>query len=394
MAKFNSLGSNYDWRAAWRVLTIRATTQKVVSREKSAPIYFYKGREALLAALKVLNLPPGSGVAVVGFTCLTVYEAIIWAGLKPILIDIDKTLNFSFESLKKQTKNLKAIIIQNTFGFSQPKIASILVWAKKNNIRIVEDNAHAWGAIYETGAKAGELGSVAIFSASQDKVLDSVSGGILRINEQALLKNFREISWKEIPKQQQRKDRIYPLLTWLIRHTYSFGLGKLMHFLCRYLGLLSQPMHYQNEGNYHRLPAWQKELLQERIVVAQEQQKERQKKVRLYLKNLRSDFLFWSLTEAEIVRSSALRLPIKVKAEKREEILNKLCQQGYHLQDFWYDSPVGPKKQWEEGSYQENFASLPRGFLVTEEIINLPTHQEITTTDIKNICRIINLCQI
>ena len=74
-------------------------------------------------ALKILNFPKESCVAINGFTCYAVYKAVEKASLTPICLDLGEKnidLNFALETLEKilkENKNIKAVAVQNTFGF-------------------------------------------------------------------------------------------------------------------------------------------------------------------------------------------------------------------------------------------------------------------------------------
>lgn len=392
MAKFNSLGSNWTLRQALLALTIKEGTGKRRFLPAAQEEYYYKGREALRAALRKLDLAPKSRVAMTGFTCLAVYAAIVAEKLVPVIIDIDETLNLDVEKLKTKSAQgkIEVVILQNTFGFTQRRVEELLKWARQNQVKVIEDNAHAFGARYDNGRRTGEVGEMAIFSASQDKILDSVSGGVLVMNKKKYVSAGEKIALVPTPSKQQKKDRWYPLLTWLIRRTYGVGLGKVLHAWARRGKKLSQPMHYLDEGGWQELPAWQKVLLQERQKVALAEQAHRQKRVTWYLENLMDENLFWRPTKEEIGRAAALRWPVKVAAEKREEVLRKLEKAGYHLRDFWYDAPVGPEKYVRAAGYKISGRQLPVATKVAQTIINLPTHREISKSDVKKMCRIIS----
>src|SRR3989344_5762692 len=128
MSVFNSLGSNYDKNFVLKALFKRnkkeykKDLQKLLeSKYGGEAILLYKGREAIELALKSLNLPQTSFVAINGFTCFAVYQAIKKAGLNVEYLDIEKgDLNFSPEILENSIrKNLKikVVLVQNTLGY-------------------------------------------------------------------------------------------------------------------------------------------------------------------------------------------------------------------------------------------------------------------------------------
>lgn len=185
MSIFNSLGSNYDLNFVFKTLLLKNNQKYKTELEeylsekfKGEVILTYKGRDAIEIALKLLNLPEGSFVAINGFTCFAVYEAIKKAEHKALYLDIDKgDLNFSADTLKRAA-NVKAVIIQNTLGYpcDIEKIAQV---CKENDIILIEDLAHCVGTRYESGVEAGTVGDFVALSFSQDKMIDAVSGGAL-----------------------------------------------------------------------------------------------------------------------------------------------------------------------------------------------------------------------
>ncbi len=399
MAKFNSLGSNFTFKKAWQVLTIRgqkrdeqivkAQLKSMLDLNEQAQVeFFYKGREALRAALKSLNLQEGTRVAIVGFTCLAVYEAIKWEKLQPQLMDIDENLNGNYFDLDEQ---VKVLIIQNTFGFPQKEITQLQNFCRQKKIVLIEDGAHCFGASYDNGQRVGTVGELAIFSSSQDKILDSVAGGILIDNR--LKSQKQQLPTKEVPMKQQFKDRVYPLLTLIIRKTYDWQVGKILHRMSKELNLLSQPMKYDNEGSWQKLPLWQVRLLGKNLTDIEDELKNRRTKLKKYQKSLKVQNWFWQMNAAEIDKSAPLRIPIKVEAKKRNELLKKLAKNGYYLSDFWYDAPIAPKRHIEEKGYQIKTTHLKKAKLTAETIINLPVHQDIDFKDIENISEILNSIQ-
>ncbi|MBP9131599.1 DegT/DnrJ/EryC1/StrS aminotransferase family protein, partial [Candidatus Saccharibacteria bacterium] len=112
---------------------------------------FYKGREALRQAMLAADLKKGSAVAINGFTCFVVDEAVTEAGLKSEYLDIDKDqLHFTAKTLEKAVKSnpkIKAVIIQNTLGYPCD-IVGIEAICKKNGLLLIEDLAHSFGLVY------------------------------------------------------------------------------------------------------------------------------------------------------------------------------------------------------------------------------------------------------
>jgi perosamine synthetase len=137
------------------------------------------GRSGLYLTLKAMDIGVGDEVLLQAYTCIAVPNSIVWAGAKPVYVDIDAaTLNVNLNDLQaKITPKTKAIIVQHTFGRPGP-IHQIVELARARDIRIIEDCAHALGATTPSGP-VGKSGDAAIFSFGRDKVISSVSGGMV-----------------------------------------------------------------------------------------------------------------------------------------------------------------------------------------------------------------------
>ena len=114
-------------------------------------------------------------------------SAIRWAGANPILVDMDpKTLTFSLDDLRsKITKKTKGIIWVHVTGYISPEYKKIVNFAKKNNLFIIEDCAHAHGASINN-KMAGTFGDAGCFSFYPSKILTTGTGGMITTNNSRL----------------------------------------------------------------------------------------------------------------------------------------------------------------------------------------------------------------
>lgn len=388
MAVFNSLGSNYDFKFALKALfpSGKNSLKDLLRRKyKGEVILLFKGREAITLSLKLLKIPKESQVAINGFTCYAVYRAIEEAGLKPVLIDLAKNqLNFDKDELAKTLKknpNIKAVIIQNTFGIpcDIDEIKRIL---KKNKIFLIEDLAHSVGSFYKNAKEAGTVGDIIIFSFSQDKIIDSVSGGALIIkNKKISDKNIQYFT--KPPLKKILTDRFYPMITFIIRKTYKIKLGKIIHFIFRKLNILSQPM---DENLYDMVPLskWHQRLANIGFENLKKEIYHRRKIANIYASLLNKEILLNSIID-KINISSNLRFPIFIK--KRNELVNYLEKYNVYVSDIWYDAPISPKKYLQKIKYK---GECPNAEEISSLILNLPTHKNISEEKAKYISEAIN----
>lgn len=372
---FNSLGSNYNLDFVFKSLfstndeNYKKELQQALEKKYAGrATLLYKGREAIELALKSLDLPLNSFVAINSFTCFAVYEAIKKAGLNVEFLDIEKgELNFSSEELVKhleKNSKIKVVIIQNTLGYPCD-VAQILKICQDNKIILIEDLAHCAGARYLNGQEAGNIGDMTILSFSQDKIIDGISGGAL------IKKEGTDLLLKDIPIKKQLIDRLYPFFTYLIRKTYPLGIGKILHTLVKIFNLLSSPMD-QLDKEFHLLPEWYCNLVNLAFKNLQNNLDHRRKIATIYAQNLNPKIISPKIINS-INLSSNLRFPIFVN--NRESLIKYLKQSGVYVADIWYDDTPN---------------QCPNAKLAAAAILNLPTSINVSEEDGQNIAQLIN----
>ena len=375
---FNSLGSNYDTGYVLRALfsigskkNIKNLKNLLEERYQGKSILFYKGRQALTMALKMLNLADDSQIAINGFTCVAVFNAIRKAGLEPVCLDLEETggLNFTAKTLENvlaKNKKIKVVVVQNTLGYSCD-IEKIEKLCHKHKLILIEDLAHCVGTFYRDGREAGTVGDFVVLSFSQDKIIDAVSGGALVVRS----KKYRVSEPKFKNPKNQWKDRLYPRFTYRIRVSYRLGLGKLYHLLLKRLNLMSSVMN-ESFYNYYSLPNWHAGMALYQFELLENQLSHRRKIAKIYFSSLPKSLLIYEKKDL-YDRSSNLRLPIMV--EDRQNLLNSLKKNGIYLSDIWY-TDVAPE--------------CTNAVAVSKKILNLPTHINVSEQNAKRISDLIN----
>lgn len=392
MKIFNSLGSNYDLR--YLIETFFAIFKKSKQEELKRTLenkyngkvfFFYKGREAIEAALKISSIPEGYFVAVNGLTCLVVDMAILNAGLKGQYLDIDNSLNFSSKELLENLKindKIKVVIIQNTLGFPSDAL-NIHKISRKHNIILIEDLAHSVGTKYADGIEAGLVGDFVTLSFSQDKIIDSVSGGALIVRNKKYLNKVNDLNKTNIPVGWLIKDIFYPKFTYLIRKLYIIGLGKYFHWCLKKLNLLSNPLIINQKG-LHNLPKWYINLALFYFIKLDDDLEHRKLISNIYANNLNKKVT--SIQSQLIEQASNIRFPIFVK--NRDKLIKYLKQNGIFVSDIWYDNPVAPHKYQNFSDYRKG--SCPNSESISKILLNLPTHKSINPAQALRITQLIN----
>jgi perosamine synthetase len=179
-------------------------------------------------------------VATQAFSCFVVPKAIINAGGIPVFIDISKnSLNFNLDQLEKIFKNhqdISAVILQNTFGVPN-NLEDILNFLKDKNVLIIENLAHSFGGKFN-GKYLGNFGDIALLSFGRSKVISSIFGGVLVINNKKLAEDF-EIYYKNLTYPSKifiLRCLIYTILIIKLRSNFN-NLNKNLMILIRKLNL-------------------------------------------------------------------------------------------------------------------------------------------------------------
>ena len=130
------------------------------------------GTNALVCALKALDIGPGDKVLTVGHTFVSTTEAIVNVGATPVFVDIDEFYHLDIKKKSSWRHTLKAILFVDLYG-QTPDIDKIKALAKQFNISVIEDAAQSFGAEYK-GKKVGSLVDLTCFSFNPVKNLGAM----------------------------------------------------------------------------------------------------------------------------------------------------------------------------------------------------------------------------
>jgi len=144
------------------------------------------GTAALHAACFAAGIGLGDEVITSPMTFAASANCILYMGAKPVFADIDpRTYNIDPKEIERKiTRKTKAIIPVHFTG--QPcDMDEIMQIAQKHNLTVIEDGAHALGAVYKN-QRIGTLGSMTTFSFHPVKHITTGEGGAIATNDKAL----------------------------------------------------------------------------------------------------------------------------------------------------------------------------------------------------------------
>jgi len=160
--------------------------------------------DGLELAVKLCDIGEGDEVITTAITFISTNHAILYAGATPVFADVDKSTGSILPSSieEKLTLRTKAIMVVHLSGYAcdMEKIEAI---AKKHDLKIIEDCAHATGGIYHNGQNRGKkIGSgnnISVFSFQTVKNLPCGDGGMLLVPQEMLSRTIR-LRWMGIDK--------------------------------------------------------------------------------------------------------------------------------------------------------------------------------------------------
>lgn len=144
------------------------------------------GTVALHTAVLASGVEAGDEVIVPPYTFVATASAVVLANAVPVFVDIDPDTYCIDPKLIEEaiTPRTRAIIPVHLGG--QPaEMDTIMEIARRHDLTVIEDAAHAHGAEYK-GRRVGSLGHLGCFSFQSSKNLTSGEGGIITTNDERL----------------------------------------------------------------------------------------------------------------------------------------------------------------------------------------------------------------
>ena len=171
---------------------------------------------ALHLSLIYCGIKRNDEVITTPMTFASTINSIAMVGAKPILADIDpETFNINPKNIEKKiTKKTKAILIVHLAGLPCD-LTKILKIAKKYNLKIIEDCAHAIESKYNN-KHVGNFGNTGCFSFYSTKNLTTGEGGMIICKDTniydklriARLHGLSKDAWKRYLPENVKKKKI------------------------------------------------------------------------------------------------------------------------------------------------------------------------------------------
>jgi len=186
------------------------------------------GTAALHLSLKALGIKEHDEVIIPDLTFVADASAILSCNAKPVIVDINENDFFlSITNLKKNiTKRTKAIIPVHIYG-QVCNIDEVLDVALDNDLKIIEDCAHAVGTFHNS-KHVGTLGNTGCFSFYPTKNITTAEGGMVITNSKKIADKVRQLRSHGMSKSlKSRYSSEYPWIFDITEPGYNYRLDEI-----------------------------------------------------------------------------------------------------------------------------------------------------------------------
>lgn len=164
------------------------------------------GTGALHIALLLAGVRAGDEVITTSMTAEPTNTVILQCGAIPVFADVDvQTGNLLPEAVANAvTPRTKAIVVVHYAGFPAD-LAALRSIADQHGIALIEDAAHALGAIYND-LPIGSVGDFGIFSLQAIKHMTTIDGGMLTMRDENQAVMAKKLRWFGMAKGVPRTE--------------------------------------------------------------------------------------------------------------------------------------------------------------------------------------------
>lgn len=163
------------------------------------------GTAAVHLAVQGCGIGAGDEVLVPSLTYVASFQAISATGATPVACDIDPhTCIFDWRDAERRlTERTKAVMPVHYSG-GVGDIDGIYAFAKSNDLRVIEDAAHAFGTLHH-GKRVGGFGDVACFSFDGIKNITSGEGGCVVTDDPFVLARIKDARLLGVVKDTEKR---------------------------------------------------------------------------------------------------------------------------------------------------------------------------------------------
>jgi dTDP-4-amino-4,6-dideoxygalactose transaminase len=158
------------------------------AQDRAHALFVNSGSSGLLLALA--TLPPGTRVVMPALQFPTLYSAAVWCGLRPVLADVDDSLNLDPAALDT-VDGAGAVAFVHMAG-NPTNAAEVAAWCADRGVPLIEDICEAFGG-QVAGRPAGNAGMVAVSSTHAAHQISTGEGGLVFTDDDQAYEKMRRV---------------------------------------------------------------------------------------------------------------------------------------------------------------------------------------------------------
>ena len=338
------------------------------------------GTVSLVIAIMALGIGRGDEVIVPDYTMIASANAVILAGAKPVLVDIDPAnlcldLDLVEEAITPKTKAIMLVTVNGRY----PEMERFVEFTHDHVLFLIEDAAQSLGSRYK-GKHLGTFGDVGSFSFSAPKVITTGQGGVLVTDDEELYKkmlrikdfgraqggvdyhetmgyNFKFTDFQAVIGIEQMKK-----LDWRVKRK------KEMYKL--YRDLLEDVKKIEFiDTNLEDTSPWFIDILVEKP----------------FFKTFKKSFIKNTSQKKSVTKEKLYLISNKKGEKERDKLASFLEEKGIGTRPFYPAIHTQPPYSWVEGDFKNSKYISTRGLW-------LPSSSFLSDEDIERICKEIKNC--
>ncbi len=182
---------------------------------------------ALQLSLKAIGIKKGDQVIIPDMTFVATASAVINNDATPVLTDISEDFNISTKDIERKITDKTKVIVPVHFAGKSCNMNEIMKIAKKNNLAVIEDCAHAIGTKFN-GKHVGLFGNAGCFSFYPTKNITTIEGGMVITNSKKIADYIKSSRNHGLTKSLQRRyEKGYPWEYDVIEAGYNYRLDEI-----------------------------------------------------------------------------------------------------------------------------------------------------------------------
>jgi dTDP-4-amino-4,6-dideoxygalactose transaminase len=150
--------------------------------------------EAIHIAARLIGLGPGDEVIAPSFTYVAGHQAITRTGAEIVFCDVEPgRLGIDPARVEELvTSRTRAILAVDYLGIPC-RLDDVMAVARRHDLRVIEDAAHAFGSVDGDGRAVGSFGDITCFSFGPVKMITTLEGGAVVTSNPADVQTLHEL---------------------------------------------------------------------------------------------------------------------------------------------------------------------------------------------------------